>query len=192
MGFIHKREFVAAALDENAKMFVVSIATLSTALTIYVYPLCQAQIGLLVPDKPPGKVLPKYLDYADVFLFDYTIKLPKNTSMNKYAIKLVENKQPPYRLIFSLASVEQETLKTYIETYLKTGFISPSKSLANAFIFFDQKQDRSLCLLIDTIKNWYPLPLIEEALDQLDWAKRFIQLDLINTYQKMRIEEDDK
>ena len=50
-------------------------------------------------------------------------ELPKDTSINEYAIELVKGKQSPYGSIYSLRPVELKTLKTYIETYLKTGFI---------------------------------------------------------------------
>ncbi len=127
------------------------------------------------------------------------MELPKNTSLNEHAIKLVEEKQPPYGPIYALSPVELETLKTYIETYLKTGFIRPFKSSTSAPIFFDKKPDGSLRLCVDyqglnnlIIKNWYPLLLIGEALDRLGRAKRFIQLDLTSIYHRMRIREGDK
>ena len=119
--------------------------------------------------------------------------------MNEYAIELEESKQPLFGPIYSLGLVELETLKTYIETNLGNGFIGPSKSLARALIFFDRKPDRSLRLCVDyqglnniTIKNQYPLPLIEESLNQLGQAKRFTQLNLTNAYHRMKICEDDK
>ncbi len=90
--------------------------------------------------------------------------------------------------------MELETLKTYIETHLKTGFIRPSKSPADAPILFDKKPDGSLRLCVDyrglnnlTIKNRYPLPLIGKSLDRLGRAKRFTQLDLTSAYHQMRI-----
>lgn len=43
--------------------------------------------------------------------------------MNEYVIKLIYRKQPSYRPIYALNLVKLETLKTYIETHLKTGFI---------------------------------------------------------------------
>ncbi len=102
------------------------------------------------------------------------MKLPENTGINEHVIELVEGKQPPYGPIYSLSSVELETLKTYIETHLKTGFIQPSKSPAGAPIFFNKKPDGSLRLCVDyqglnnlTIKNRYSLPLIGESLDWL-------------------------
>lgn len=65
------------------------------------------------------------------------MKLPENTSINKHAIKLEDDKQLPYRPIYSPDPVELKTLKTYIETYLKTRFIWLSKSPADALILFD-------------------------------------------------------
>lgn len=65
----------------------------------------------------------EYVDYANVFSFDLTIELPENTSINEYAIELEEEKQLPYGPIYNLGLVKLETLKTYIGTHLKTGFI---------------------------------------------------------------------
>ena len=125
--------------------------------------------------------------------------LPERTELNEHAIELEEGKQPPYGPIYSLGPVELETLKTYIETHFKTGFIRPSKSPAGAPILFNKKPDGSLWLCVDyqglnnlTIKNQYPLPLIGESLDRLGRAKRFTQLDLTSAYHQMRIREGEK
>ena len=77
------------------------------------------------------------------------MELPKITNMNKHTIKLIKEKQPPYRPIYAFSPVEPETLKAYIETHLKTGFIRPFKSPAGAPIFFNKKLDGNLCLCVD-------------------------------------------
>ncbi len=117
------------------------------------------------------------------------MELSENTGLNEHVIELVEGKQPPYGLIYALSPVELETLKTYIETHLKTGFIQPSKSPASAPILFNKKLDGSLRLYVNyqdlnnlMIKNRYPLPLIGESLDRLGRAKRFTYLDLTSVY----------
>lgn len=69
------------------------------------------------------------------------MKLLKNTGINKYVIKLVEGKQLPYGLIYSLNLIELEILKIYIEIYLKTGFIYFFKSLTGDAILFNKKLD---------------------------------------------------
>ena len=139
------------------------------------------------------------MDFAIVILQEKALVLPERNELNKHAINLEDSKQPSYGLIYSLNLLELETLKTYIKTYLKTGFIWSFKSLANASILFDKKPDGSFRLFVNyqglknfTIKNRYPLPLIGESFNQLGWAMSFIQLDLIITYHQMRIEKGDK
>ena len=136
----------------------------------------------------------KYSNYSDVFSAKYKAELPENTRINKHAIKLEEGKQLFFVPIYSLELVELETFKTYIKTNLANSFIRLFKSSAKAFILFDKKPDKSFHLYVDywglnnlTIKNQYPLSLINESLDWLGQAKQFTQLDLINTYHRMRI-----
>lgn len=64
------------------------------------------------------KIMIEYTDYIDVFFSDIAIKLPKNIIINYYIIKLVENKQSIYRLIYCLGIIKYKTPKTYINTNL--------------------------------------------------------------------------
>ena len=77
------------------------------------------------------------------------MELLKNTGINKHVIKLQDDKQPPYGPIYGLKPMELETLKTYIKTYLKTGFIQSSTSPADAPILFDKKLNGSFRLYMD-------------------------------------------
>ena len=192
---INKKEFAKMALDEKFETFVVHVESLN--LTPGIHPDKVAQIAFLLAKKV--RIPDEYSDFADVFLEDKVLVLPERIKLNEHAIDLENGKQPPYGLIYSLGLVELETLKTYIETHLKTGFIQLSKSLAGTLILFNKKPDGSFYLCVDyrglnnlIIKNWYPLPLIGELLDRLGQAKRFTQLDLTSAYHQMRIKEGDK
>ncbi len=106
------------------------------------------------------------------------MELFENTGMNKHTIKLIEEKQPFHGPIYTLCLVKLETLKAYIETYLKSGFIWSSKLSVGALILFDKKPDQSLFLCVNyrglnnlTIKNWHLLLLIDKILNRQDWAK---------------------
>ena len=107
------------------------------------------QVGVLIFNKAPTEVPVEYFYYSNVFSVENVAKFPENMGMNKHAIELEESKQPPFGPIYSLGPVELETLKTYIEINLATGFIRPSKSPAGAPIFFNRKPDRSLCFCVD-------------------------------------------
>ena len=195
---IDKHEFAKVALDENSEKFVVYITALET-LEPAVHPSRVSLLAILQQDKALTEISPEYADYADVFSPNLAMELSKNTGINEHAIELVEGKQPTYGIIYSLGPVELETLKIYIETHLKTGFIWPSKCPVGAPILFDQNPDGSLRLCIDyqelinlSIKNQNLLPLIGKSLNRLDRAKRFTQLDLTSAYHRIKIQEGDE
>lgn len=92
-----KREFTKAALDKNSKTFIIYISALD--IKSLLYPSRATQIATLLWDKAFIEFLAKYTDYIDIFSLDLIIELLKNVDINKYIIKLVEEKQPPYRFI---------------------------------------------------------------------------------------------
>ena len=203
---VDKEEFSAAALNPESETFVVHVASLSSnalpsssLLELDVHPFRRPQVSGLIAKEALTKVSAEYSDFADVFSPNLASELPKHTEINDHAIKLVNGQQPPYGPIYSLEPVELKTLKAYIVTNLVNGFIRPSKSPAGAPILFDRKSNGSLHLCINyrgpnnlTIKNRYPLPLIEELLDRLGRARRFTQLDLTSAYHQMRIRKGDE
>ena len=112
-----------------------------------IHPARKAKIALLLPKKIT--VLAEYLDFADIFSKESAKVLPERTGINKHAIELEEDKQPPYGPIYSLGLVEFKIFKTYIEINLANGFIWPSKSPARAPILFICKLDGSLRLCVN-------------------------------------------
>jgi hypothetical protein len=92
-----------------------------------------------------------------------------------------------------------EILHEYIRKNLARGWIRRSTSQAGALILFTKKKNRALQLCIDyrglnaiTIKNWHPLPLIQESLDRLGYARVYTKLDLQDAYHRIRIKEGDE
>ena len=132
-------------MDANSETFVVHVA-IREQEKIPVHSKKQVQVGALLFNKTPTEVPAEYFDYSNVFLVEYAVEFLENTGINKYAIKLEEDKQLLFELIYSLGPVELETLKTYIKTNLANSFIRSSKSPAGAPILFDKKSDGSLHL----------------------------------------------
>ena len=52
----------------------------------------QAQVGALLFDKAPTKVPVEYSNYSNIFSIENVAKLSEITGINKYAIKLEEDK----------------------------------------------------------------------------------------------------
>ena len=192
---INKKKFAKVALDKNIEVFIVYIALFILKMTIYL--ACKAQMTLFISKEVT--VLVEYTDFANIFSKTLAAMLSKRLGINKHIIKLVDGKMPPYGPMYSLAPVELKILKTYIETNLANSFIKSLKSLAGTLILFVCKPDGSFCLCINyqrpnnlTIKNSYPLLLIDKSLDWLKQAKRFTQLDFISTYHRIRIKKYNK
>ena len=174
---VRKKEFVAAAFDSGHEAFVVYVASLESPSNNQKYNLhlsCKAQIAALIANKAPTSIPTEYSDFVNIFFLKLASKLLEHTGINDPAIKLVENWQSLYEPIYSLKSVELETLKTYIKTNLANGFNKSSKSPVGASILYDKKPNGSFWLYVDywklnnlTIKNQYPLLLVGELLDQL-------------------------
>lgn len=106
------------------------------------------------------KVFNKYTHFAVIFSSKLAAKFPNHTVINNYAIKLINDQQLPYDLIYSLGLVKLKRLKIYIKNNLANWFIRSSKSLFRALILFDKMSDKNLRLYIDyqglnnlTIKN---------------------------------------
>ena len=144
---IDKSEFVAVAMNADKEIFVIHIAALAEPTTMPIHPFCQAQVVALTSEKTG--IPTEYSEFCNVFSSDSAVELPKYTKINNHSTNLLNNKQPLYGPIYSLGPVELETLKTYIEANLASGFIRPSKSPASAPIPFIRKNFSSLCLCVD-------------------------------------------
>ena len=78
-----------------------------------------------------------------------------------------------------------EEIKKQIKELLEKGYIRPSSSPWGAPVLLVEKKDVSLRMVVDyralnevTIKNKYPLPMINDFFDQLQGAKVFSKIDL--------------
>lgn len=100
--------------------------------------------------------------------------------------------------MYRLSQAEIAEVKRQLEELLSKGLIEPSTSPYGAPILFVQKKDGSLRMCIDfralnkhIIKIRYPLPRIDDLLDQLRGAKVFSSSDLQCGYHQIRITEED-
>ena len=90
-------------------------------------------------------------------------------------------------------------LQKYLDKYLSKGFIRASLLPITVPVIFIKKPGGSLYFYIDyqalnaiTIKNWYPLLLIQEILNWLSKACYYIKLNLIYIFNRLRIIKGDK
>jgi len=117
---------------------------------------------------------------------------------HQHVIRTEPQAHIPKRQHRRLSPSEYALCKEYVEDLLKKGFITPSTSPYGAPIMLVPKPAGGYRVVCDwralnsiTIKNRFPLPRIDEALDQLGGAQVFSSLDLNSGYFQIRINEED-
>ena len=126
-------------------------------------------------------------EYEDVFP-DELPGLPPSRDVD-FRIELHPGTSPISMVPHRMAQVELHELKVQIQELLGKGFIRPSTSPWGTPVLFAKKKDKTLRLCIDyrqlnkaTIKNWYPLPRIDDLFDQLRGARIYSKIDLSTGY----------
>ena len=107
--------------------------------------------------------------------------------------------QPKAQKAFSLSQDEAKLAEDFVKENLEKGYIRPSKSLQSSPLFFVDKKDGGKRPCQDyrylnkwTVKNAYPLLLIQDLIDGLQGAKYFTKLDIRWGYNNIRIHEGDE
>lgn len=137
-------------------------------------------------------------EFKDVMPQELPKQLPPRREVD-HAIELEPGSKPTAKAPYRMAPPELKELQRQLKDLLEAGFIRPSKAPYGAPVLFQRKSDGSLRLCIDyralnkvTIKNKYPIPLVEDLFDQLGGAKYFTKLDLRSGYYQVRIAEGDE
>lgn len=135
-------------------------------------------------------------DFPDVFPEDVS-GLPPVREL-EFRIDLVPEATPIAKSPYRLAPTEMRELASQLQELSDKGFIRPSTSPWGAPVLFVKKKDGSFRMCIDyrelnklTIKNRYPLPRIDDLLDQLQGASFFSKIDLRSGYHQLRVREED-
>lgn len=164
-------------------------------------PNCQTDKGQEFPnDLEQGwvqkiKELPE--KFKDVCVNDLPKGLPPTRKIS-HRICLTPGAEVPSRPPFRLSAKENDEVHKIIKEYLEAGIIRPSCSPGGAPVLLVRKKDGTLRMCVDyralnkvTIKNNYPLPLIEDLLDCLGPARYFTKIDLKSGYHQVQVAEED-
>ena len=155
---------------------------------------CQDYLAYVVETENEGTLVDEISvvrEFPDVFPYDIA-GLPPDREV-EFTIDLIPGTKPisipPYRM----APTELREFKAQLEELLSKGFIRPSIFPWGAPLLFVKKKDGSLRLCIDyrqlnrvTIRNQYPLPMIDELFDQLQGSRVYSKIDLRSGYHQLR------
>ena len=94
---------------------------------------------------------------------------------------------------------QQEIIQTEVDKMLSAGVIAPSESPWASPVVIVRKKDGSVRFCVDyrrlnavTVKDAYPLPNIEDAVNTLSGAQYFCTLDLASGYWQVELSEEAK
>jgi hypothetical protein len=141
-------------------------------------------------------------DLYEVFnQYDEMFKEPNGLPPKRgiqHEIQLQQDCPLPNIGMYRMSVMENAKIKKQIQELLDKGIIVPSSLPCGSPIVLVPKKDGTWRMCVDfralnkiTVKNRYPLPRIDDLLDQLKNAKYFTKLDLRSGYHQIKIAEGD-
>lgn len=128
--------------------------------------------------------------YPDVF--EEIPGLPPERD-TQHRTELEADAKPPFRPMIRMSPADLEESRKQIAEFMEKMHVRDSKSPYSAPVIFVRKKEGDLRMCIDyralnkqTIKDRYPMPRIDDLMDQLLSAKVFTKLDLKTVLEQLR------
>uniref|UniRef100_A0A8R7PQE7 Reverse transcriptase domain-containing protein n=1 Tax=Triticum urartu TaxID=4572 RepID=A0A8R7PQE7_TRIUA len=143
----------------------------------------------------PAEVAELLVEFQD--LFQVPTSLPPRRAQD-HKIPLIPSAQPVSARPYRCTPQQKDEIQRQIKEMLRQGIIRLSTSPFASPVLLMRKKDGSWRFCVDyrmlnaiTIKNKYPIPIVDELLDELAGAYWFTKLDMLSGYHQIRMAEGD-
>lgn len=144
----------------------------------------------------PDAFRPLLLKYEALFQPPQTLPPPPRAT--DHHIHLLPQATPVNVRPYRYPHYQKHEIETQVDAMLQQGLIQPSTSPFSSPVLLVKKHNRSWRFCVDyralnalTIRDRFPIPTIDELLDELGGACCFSKLDLLQGYHRIRMHPDD-
>ncbi|CAA7019723.1 unnamed protein product [Microthlaspi erraticum] len=169
--------YVQSGVEEEPIQFY-SLDATTTSTTV-----CPAIDGLLT-------------EFFDIF--EEPTTLPPFREHHNHRIPLLEGSNPVNQRPYRYAIHQKNEIDTMVQELLTAGTIQPSSSSFASPVVLVKKKDGNWRLCVDyrglnglTVKDRFPIPLIEDLMDELGGSKVYSKIDLRAGYHQVRMDPLD-
>jgi hypothetical protein len=166
------------------------------------YALVCSRMLVLLDDAPsldiPPAVVNLLQEYADVFSTDLPLGLPPLHGI-EHQIDIIPGASLPNCAPYRTNPDETKEIQCQVQTLLDKGYIRESDSPCSVPILLIPKKDGSWRLCVDcrainniTVHYQYPVPRLDDMLDELSGAVIFSKVDLRSSYHQIRMKLGDE